>query len=178
MKDERYQELADILESAIDSRVEYETENQDAGNAYSHLPREGGWSYSNGLDRLKAWVKEAGIETPQWLDWEALEDEVLDWCEIEPGHIFSGGTSPNKFVVESFPVGEVEDQYCLSDLADILETNEDEAREFADLAMDDRRFCLRRQRDGGFLSYTNTDSVWVFYVDKEWVLNQIDNQKP
>jgi hypothetical protein len=176
MKEARYEELADMLEKSIDWRVEYETKHDDAGAAYSHLPREGGWSYHNGLERLKGWIESNGIEVPTGFDWDELENEVLDWCEYEPGHIFSGGTTPSKFIVDSYPVGEVEDQYCLGDLARLLETDEGETREFARLAMKDNRFCLRPNGDGGLLSYTNTDAVWIYYVDKEWVLDWIDNQ--
>lgn len=174
MKQEQYEAFADLLEAAIDARVEYETEHDDAGAAYSHLPREGGWSYSNGLDRLKAWIEENGIEIPAAFDWEGLENDVLDWCDIEPGHIFSGGTTPTKFVVDSFPVVEVEDQYCLPDLASILETDEETAKEFADLAIEDRRFCLQPNGDGGVLSYTSTDSVWLFCIDREWLEYRIE----
>ena len=173
MNKNQYEKFAEKLEKAIDWRVEYETTHEDAGSNYSHLPREGGWDYSNGPDRLLAWCEEAGIDTDR-AELVEIEDEILDWCEIEPGHIFSA-TTPQKFIVDSYPVGEVEDQYCLPDLARLLDTDEETAREFAQLAMDDNRFCLRPNGDGGVLSYTSTDAVWVFYVNKEWIKDRLES---
>tara|TARA_R110000772_G_scaffold141371_1_gene251002 strand:- start:707 stop:1225 length:519 start_codon:yes stop_codon:yes gene_type:complete len=172
MKNERYQKLAVILQTAIDSRVEYETEHEDTGGNYSHMIREGGWSYSNGPDRLKAWLKEN--ELPNSKEFiESIEDDLLDWCECEPGHIFSNGTTKEKFIVDSYPVGEVEIQFCLPDLARILDTEEDEAREFSTLAEND--FCLRPENDGGFLAYENTDSTWRFFITRDWVKDRIED---
>jgi len=174
MKSERYNELADRFEEMIDSNVEYETEHEDAGDSYSHLLREGGWCYNNGLDRLKEWMSENDILVPDGFDWEELEDEVLDWHEMEPGHIFSGGSDCNRFVVDSYPVGEVEDQYCVSDLSQWLEISKGETVEFIDLAMSDNRFCLSDNSGDGVLSYTSTDAVWIACVSKRWVQDRVD----
>ena len=175
MSEDRYEELAELLEKAIDSRVEYETEHTDAGSNYSHLPREGGWAYHNGDERLKEWMGENGLFIPTGRDWDYLVNEVLDWCEYEPGHIFSGGTTPEKFVVDSYPVGEIEDQYGFSDLCGLLDVYEDEGRQFVKRALEDRRFCLRENGDGGVLSYTNTDAVWVFYINREWMQSRLED---
>jgi len=29
--------------------------------------------------------------------------------------------------------------------------------------------------DGGVLSYTSTDAVWVFYVNKEWIKDRLES---
>lgn len=175
--EEKYEELAETFEAAIDSHVEYETEHADAGSNYSHLPREGGWDYSNGEDRLREWIKENDLTIPKGDNWDDLVDEVLDWCEIEPGHVFSGGTTKEKFIVDSYPVGEIEDQYCLPDLANLLDISEDETREFVALAMEDHRFCLRENGDGGVLSYTSTDAVWIFYIDRKWITSRLEGME-
>lgn len=177
MTKEKYSELTDVFEGEIDRHVEYETTNQDAGDAYSHLAREGGWAYTNGLDRLKQWMSENKIDVPNGFDWDDLEDEVLDWHEMEAGHVFSGGSDSNRFVIDSYAVGEVEDQFCIADLARLLDISDVEAREFAKLAMNDNRFCLKDNYGDGVLSYTNTDAVWIAYVSKEWVIERVEWQR-
>jgi len=174
MNIDKYNELADRFEGILESNVEYQTEHADTGDSYSHLAREGGWHYHNGLDRLKQWIAENDISIPSGFDWEGLEDEVLGWHEMEPGHIFSGGSDSKRFVIDSYPVGEVEDQYCISDLSRCLEISKGEAMQFINLAMSDNRFCLRDNCGDGVLSYTNTDAVWLAVVSKRWVQDRVD----
>tara|TARA_R110000772_G_scaffold141536_3_gene251215 strand:- start:831 stop:1382 length:552 start_codon:yes stop_codon:yes gene_type:complete len=172
MTSERYEELAEVLQAAIDSQVDYATEHEDAGGNYSHMIREGGWSYSNGPDRLKEWLEENGL--PSDKDFiESIEDDLLDWCEMEPGHIYGNGTTKDKFIIDSYTVGEIEMQFCLPDLANILDIEEDEAKEFSAKAQDKNDFCLRPENDGGFLAYENTDSTWQFFIDVEWIKTRI-----
>jgi hypothetical protein len=174
MNKEKYENLANQFESMIDSRVEYECSNDDAGSSYSHMPREGGFLYHNGEERFREWLKVNGLVANENSEWDGLIDDLLDWCEIEAGHTLDGGTTDEKFVIDSYPVGEVEDQYCLPDLASALEITEEEALEFVKLAKEDRRFCLRDNGDGGVLSYTSTDAVWQMTVDKEWVSDRVE----
>ena len=174
INEKQYKKLAEKLEQAIYCQVDYECTHEDAGGNYAHLPREGGWSYSNGDERLKSWLKENNLPMPK--DWDRFTDDVLDWCNIEPGHIFSNPEGQGKFTVDSYPVGEVEDQYCLYDLAALLEVDPDTTVKFAAMAMDDNRFCLRENGDGGLLSYTNTDAAWFFTIDKQWAKDQLENE--
>lgn len=175
MTREQYETLADIFEESIEAQVEYATEHDDAGSNYSNLPREGGWDYSDGDQRLKEWMEGNEFAIPTDSAWDYLVDEVLDWCDIAPGHIFSAGTTRDKFVVDSYAVGEVESQYSFHDLCDRLELRADECTEFVQLAMNDNKFCLRDNGDGGVLSYTNTDATWVFYVDRAWMIDRLKN---
>ena len=170
---EKYERFADIFEASIDERVDYECNHDDAGGNYSHLPRDGGWIYSNGDDRLKAWLKENDIKPPA--DFDRFADDVLDQFEIEAGHIFSNPEGSGSFVVDSFPVGEVEDQYCIEDLASLLETDIETAKQFAIMAMDDNRFCLNENGDGGLLSYTSTDATWNFTITKEAICDILED---
>jgi len=169
-----YDELADKLETEIDARVEYECEHEDAGEGYAHLFREGDWTYYNGLERFIEWLteirgKEAVIDIAT-----SLEDEILDWCTMESGHIFSGGTDKNKFVVGSFAVGEVESQFDLPSLIELLECTEEECKEFIAIALEDNRFCLHK--DGaGILSYSSTDTVWRGVIDLDWVNDRLES---
>lgn len=168
--------MADKFEEAIDGYVEYKTTHEDAGGNYAHLPREGGWNYYGGPERLREWLEEVGIETTG-PERESLVEMILDGFEYRPGHIYGGQSNEDEFTVESFGVGEVEDQYSIADLASLLEVEEDRARAFVVRAMDDRRFCLRDNWGDGVLSYTNTDSTWEFYVTKEAVLEWLGEIK-
>ena len=181
MNAKKYEELADEFERAIDGHVEYETQHVDAGNAYAHLLREGGWHYHNGEHRLMEFLSANEIAcSPAVL--EELIDHLLDWSEPQPRATWCAGSTKSTFVVESFAVGEIEDQYSLPDLANGLETDENTAREFAQLAMADSRFCLRANGDGGVLSYTYTDSVWSFEITvseirdlvAEWTADELE----
>jgi hypothetical protein len=175
LTEERYEELADTFEQAIDSRVEYETEHDDAGGNYSHMIREGGWAYGNGPDRLLEWCHDHHPNlaiTKEEI--ESLEDEILDWCEYRPGHMFDR-TGGNEFIVDSFTVGEVEEQFSFSYLCEMLDLDDDEGLDFVLRAKEDRRFCLRHdRRTNELLSYTNTDAVWVFYVTPEWIKDRLE----
>ena len=174
MTTERYEELAEMLQTAIDCQVEYATEHDDAGGNYSHMIREGGWSYSNGPARLKEWLEENELpNSKEFL--ESIEDDILDWCEFEPGHIYSNGTTKDKFIIDSYLVGEIEMQFCLSDLAECLEIEEDEAREFSKIAQEEKDFCLSPEGDGGFRAYENTDSTWQFFITKDWIKDRIED---
>ena len=171
--EEQYEEMADKLETAIDGQTEYACEHTDAGSNYAHMFREGDWAYGNGPDRLKEWLLDHHGITLTVSQFEELENEVLDDCEMEPGHIFSSGTDKNRFVVGSFAVGEVETEFCLSNLAEMLETDEETAKEFSARAMKDNRFCLRENGEG-FLSYDNTDATWQGVVTKEWLTDRLE----
>ena len=176
VEDEIYQELADRFESIIDSEVEYACEHDDAGSAYSHLPREGGWFYHCGPMRLRCFLNDHEIELNDE-GFDQLVDELLDDCEIIPGHIFSSQRE-NEFLIDSYPVGEVESQFCLGDLASMLDITREEAGDFVALAMDDNRFYLKENTccgdPDGVLSYTNTDSVWLCQVDVEWIKQRVE----
>jgi hypothetical protein len=174
MTKQRYDQLSDQFASLIDRRVKYETTHEDVGDAHSHLAREGGWDHGNGLDRLKEWMSENKIDVPNSFDWKSFEDEVLDWHEMEPGHIFSGGSDSSRFVIDSYLVGEIEIQHEVVDVADALEISDAEADVFLDMAMDDNRFCLRDNYGDGVFSYVDTDSVWIACVSKDWILERID----
>ena len=174
MKKERYSELADKFERLIDGNVEYETTDENAGDAYAHLAREGGWDYGNGLDRLKEWMSENEIDVPNGFDWESFEDQVLDWHDMEPGHIFSEVSNSSRFVVDSYPVGEIEIQHDVVDVAESLEISDAEADVFLDMAMDDNRFCLANHSGGPVMSYTSTDAVWIACVSKKWVVERVE----
>jgi len=177
MKSEIYEELADKLETAIEWQVEYESSHDDAGGEYACcLPD--ACAYNNAEKRLAKYLETHGVE----YDAETILKELLNWdqYEIHAGHIFTDSRfdylgegnyrGPQPYLIlDSFPVGEVHVQFCLPDLASMLEVDEQSAREFSAIAIDDRRFCCRRETDGGLLCFENTDSVWYYVVSMETI---------
>ena len=165
MTEKRYQQLANSFEAAINSYVEYCEENKDAGDEYSHLPRDGSWTYNNGDERLANYVEEHAIDT-HGMDIDSMSELVLDNFEMVSGHIWGHRGSQSDFVVDSFPVSEVEDQYCFDDFERLGFKNEDEMRAFAEIAKDDSRFCLHVS-DYDVLAYTATDAVWYAVISRD-----------
>jgi hypothetical protein len=168
MKEERYEELADQFEKMIDAQVEYQESHDDAGDSYSHCPRDGGWAYNDNEARLEEWIEENGIDVGD-LDLDTLGYLALDNFEMVPGHMFGHNGSNSDFVVDSYPVGEVESQFCFDDkwaIDAIGCVDSDEMREFAKLANEDSRFCLTVD-DWNILSYTATDCAWYAVVSVE-----------
>lgn len=170
--EEQYEKFAELLEKSIHCQAAYQCEHDDAGSAYARMPREGDFDYSCGDSRLKEWLKENDLIIPEE-DYESFVDEVLDWSNINPGHQFSNPENNGDFLVGSFPVGEIEDQYCIDDLVSLLDTDISTAKEFAAMAMKDNRFFLKPNGDGGVVSYTYTDAVWNFTIDVEWAKDRI-----
>mgnify|MGYP003150614117 CR=1 FL=1 len=159
---DRYEQLADSLEEAINSHVEYCEGHEDAGDGYSHLPREGCWTYGNGDERLADYIEEHEIET-NGLDIDTIADLVLDNFEMQSGHTLGHHGNQSDFVIDSFPIGEIEDQYCFDDYERLGFKDEDEMRAFAGIAKDDNRFCLHIS-DYCILAYTGTDAVWYAII--------------
>jgi len=169
MKNERYEYLAEKFLSAINNNVEYQEEHVDSGESYAHLIREGDWQYHNGDERLKVWLKNHEFSIPE--NWDSFTDEVIDWCKYKPSNIYQ--TNEDDFVVSSFLIGEIEDQYCWEDLQRLLPCTNGELREFVSLVKNDNRFCLTVYESNNtydIYAYTSTDACWLFYIDKEFVL--------
>ena len=147
--------INEAIETILTSHVEYETEHVDAGDAYSHLPREGGWMYHNGLDRLKAWMVENDITTT--LDDETLEELVLDNLEMETGHSLTS-PSGDTFSIDRFGVEEVECEISFTELSEMTGLNITEGRMKA-IAAARGAHCMTIGNDS-LLAYEVTDSTW------------------
>jgi len=139
----------------LDSQMDDATTHTDAGNAYAHLPREGGWSYHNGLDRLKAFMVENDIETS--LDDETLEDLVLDNFEMVPGYTICA-TSRDVFSIDRYAIVEVETQIEFTELEELTGLNITEGRMKA-IGELSREHCLTVDKDS-LLAYEVTDCTW------------------
>lgn len=157
--------IQDAIQAELDWRVNYESEHQDAGDNYSHLPKEGSWDYSNGNDRLLAFIAENEINT-SGLDIDCLSDLVLDNFKMESGHIFSGSTD-GVFNVDSFPVGEIEAQIDYAQIKEIT----------------GYRLTAKRAKKLGFnhcsydclLAYESTDAVWLAVISASELQELIDD---
>jgi hypothetical protein len=90
----------------IDSVVDYETSHVDAGNNYAHMASEGDFDYHNGENLLVDYCKEMGIDL-EGVDLDRLAEDVIFWSYMVQGQAFD----PRKrFLVASYPVGEIETQ--------------------------------------------------------------------
>jgi len=103
----RVEALTELIDAHLKERVEQAETSETAGDAYTHLPREGGWAYSNGDRRLAGWLLRTGVDR-RGLGLEEIADLALDHFRMVPGSILDP-TAHNEdlFLVDSFPVGEV-----------------------------------------------------------------------
>lgn len=104
MTTENFIERAQAL---IDSRFEYETTHQDAGDNYSHLASEGDFDYHNGESRLQEYCKDMGIDL-SGVEIDLLARDVVFWGYMVQGRDYD---SQKRFLVSSHSVGEIEEQF-------------------------------------------------------------------
>ena len=166
------EKINEAISLALDSHVEYETTHSDAGDGYAHLPREGGWMYHNGMDRLRAFMVENEIETT--LDDETLEDLVLDNFEMTTGHTICPPAS-DVFGVDRFAVGEVELILEYSVLSEMTGLNITKARMEA-IALNSREHCLKACTDV-LLAYEVTDSTWDATITAKTLIELIKEEE-
>lgn len=153
------------IQDELNARLEYETEHKDAGDNYSHLPREGGWRYNNGDSRLAEFMEENEIDT-KGLDIDHIADLVLDNFKMESGHIFSG-QKDDVFTVDSFPVGEIEAQIDYDYIADATGYRLTKKRA--------KTLGLDHANDDNLLAYESTDSVWFAVIAADEIQELIND---
>jgi hypothetical protein len=147
--------LTEKLDEALATRLEQAETHPTAGDAYTHLPREGGWAHNNGDKRLAGWMRRTGID-PQGLEIEEISDLVLDNFRMEPGSTLDPTHGDDDlFLVDSFPVGEVELQINLTDI-DPTASPEDWA---------EAKIAAQAHFDGD-RAYLTSDRVWYALVDR------------
>lgn len=109
-REARVEALAEKINELMSARLEYAETHKDAGDAYTHLPREGGWDFNNGDRRLSGWMRRVGIDS-RGLEIEEVADLVLDNFRMEPGTILDPTHNDDDlFLVDSFQVGEIEER--------------------------------------------------------------------
>lgn len=151
----RIEALTEKLDEALATRLEHAETHPTAGDAYAHLPREGGWAYNNGDKRLAGWMRRTGIDG-RGLEIEEISDLVLDNFRMEPGSILDPTHGDDDlFLVDSFPVGEIEEQVNFTEI-DPTATEADwaEAKRAAASHFNGDRACL------------TSDRVWYALIDR------------
>jgi hypothetical protein len=157
------------LQEAIDSQVKYETTHQDAGDGYSHMPREGGWMYNNTDDKLKVFIEDNEIDVKD-LDLDEVAEIVLDNFEMVSGHTFST-EGKGELHIDSYPLQEIEISFDLPLLANIFGVTEEEAAEIWKELMRQNDFCLRDR----YYAYETTDCIWIASITADYLQECIND---
>ena len=149
-------DIAARIDAAAEAALDYEESHRDAGDAYSHLPREGGWIHTEGGKRLQDWIRVAGIHTKE-LAPDDLANLVLDNFRMITGNRFDQSYgNPDLFVIDSYPVQEIETRIDKTQIApDATEQDWEKAKSACDtfFGNDD-------------LAYMTSDRVWYGVIDK------------
>lgn len=160
---DRVEALTARLDAIAEARREWAETDPAAGDGYSHLPREGGWSFGNGPERLEAWMSGIGLDR-RGLGIEAIEDLVLENFRMQPGGMRDPSTQdPDLFVVDSFPVGEMRIPLDRGEIAPDAPTGEWKEACAASI--------LHPDGDGGLLP---SDAVWYAVIRREQLENLIE----
>ena len=102
----------ELVNELIESRFEYETTHQDAGDNYAHLAAEGDFDYHNGESRLQEYCDEMGIDLTG-VDLDKLAEDVIFWGYMTQGQAYD---AQKRFLISSYNVGEIESQVDASDI--------------------------------------------------------------
>lgn len=154
-RDARIEAITETIDALMAARLEYAETHKDAGDAYTHLPREGTWSYNDGDRRLAGWMRRVGVD-PRGLEIGEVSDLVLDNFRMEPGTILDPTHNDDDlFLVDSFPVGEIEERVDRSVVAPTAtEAEWEEAKRAAEAHFN------------GDLAHLSSDRVWYALIDR------------
>jgi len=100
------------VQAMIESRYDYETTHQDAGDNYAHLATEGDFDYHNGESRLQEYCNEMGVDLTG-VDLDRLAEDVIFWGYMTQGQAYD---AQKRFLISSYNVGEIEFQVDASDI--------------------------------------------------------------
>lgn len=152
----RVEDLTEKIDELMAARLDYAETHKDAGDAYTHLPREGTSDYGNGDQRLAGWMRRVGVD-PRGLEIEKVADQVLDNFRMEPGTILDPTHNDDDlFLVDSFPVGEIEERVEKAEIAPDADPEEWEAAKAAGEA-----------HFRGDLAHLSSDRVWYAVISRE-----------
>lgn len=110
--EEKIEALASKINEIADARVEYETTHEDALDAYSHLPREGEWTYRETDKLLAKRARDLGLSVPEEME-DALGDACLERITWRFDSQYHGGEAED---LGAFPICEIETQIDFADL--------------------------------------------------------------
>ena len=139
-----------LVDEFVAAQVEYEESHCDAGDAYAHMPREGGFDYMDGEKRLAAWCAEHDIQGNP----DALADIALDNFTMQPGTIYH---PTDVFVVDSYPLQEIE-----IDLNHLVESGAISWELLMDVADDCDAYVT-----GTGHAYWGTDCAWYAVISPD-----------
>ena len=139
-----------LVNSEVAERLEYEESHVDAGDAYAHMPREGGFDYGNGPSRLVEFCKAHDIAGSA----EDLSDIVLDHFTMMSGNMYS---PKGVFVVDSYGLQEVE-----IDLNYLVESGQIDWGLLMQISDDCDAYIT-----GTGYAYVTSDAVWYAVIDPE-----------
>ncbi len=104
--EERIEALASKINEIADARVEYETTHKDALDAYSHLPREGEWTYRETDKLLAQRARGLGLTVSEEME-DVLGDACLERITWRFDSQYHGGEPED---LGAFPICEIETQ--------------------------------------------------------------------
>ena len=187
MEDKRREAIKEALEQIEQSSEEYHCTHEDSGSNYAHLVAEG--YHADQYDRLLQEIKDSEMMfsadinkddlskiTVEWIE-EHLQD-LIDDPEMRPGHIFVPSYT-DVFVVDSFPVGEIEEQIEFTTMIEIVERDygiivtKEEIKEV--IQEDGSCASLDRWNEDSdhFYMYIDTDAVWYAVIPVSLVEEKI-----
>lgn len=168
--------FTEYLTKCDETYLEYEEKHGDAGAAYTHCVVE---SWQNGYAKRTFidYVKEH-IDCTQG-ELAELVKRFDAWSfEMEPSHIFGCSVDPDKgIVIDSYDLGEVENQHEVNVIAEELECEPDDVRELVKQAKAEHDFCIGsiyRDNFETFETYQATDAVWMAVVPRSWIDDTLD----
>ena len=102
-RDERKEAIITIINEHVSDQLEYTEYHEDSGDNYSHMPREGGFDYSEGETRLRKYCDDNELTFN-----DDLVDYVLDNFTMESVHIHKNVNNSSDFYVDGYAIGEIE----------------------------------------------------------------------
>jgi hypothetical protein len=156
------------VQAMIESRYDYETSHQDAGDNYAHLSAEGEFDYHNGGSRLQEYCDEMGIDLTG-VDLDRLAEDVIFWGYMNQGQAYD---AQKRFLISSYNVGEVEIQVDASEigasftpyLIDQLNRNTE-------------AFWRYDTSETAYFYINASDSYWDHVCDADVIIDLVEQQK-
>lgn len=165
--DEQRDDLIAAINELTESAVEYETEHEDAGNNYSHMPAES-WTEDDD-SRLIAQLKDHGIDC-KGLDADQLSDIALEIFTMESGHMFSNMES-DSIVIAAYPIQEIETQIDYESIDCGIAVNQNHVTQIAS----DCDSYIGSTNATDCLVYQTTDCVWYAIIEPNAMQCAIDS---
>jgi hypothetical protein len=143
------EELAEKINAIAESRVEYETTHKDSGDNYAPLVCESWSDYHE--TRLIDYLTEKRIDW-QGLEIDSIIESILDQFTMATGYVYSCGNG--SFLIESFPVGEIEMQIDSDDIGQVW------TKALCEILSRKSDVFLSYHGESMALGYQTTDCVW------------------